>query len=90
MTVTGTAVEVVVWPVVSRATAVIEWLPLPTVVVSQEREYGAEVSSLPRSTAPRRNWTPATPTSSEAAALTETVPLTLAPEAGAVTDTPGG
>ena len=48
------------------------------------------MSSLPRLTAPSRNWTPATPTSSEAEALTETVLLTVAPEAGEVTETLGG
>ena len=61
-----------------------------TVVVSQEMEYGAEVSSTPRFAAPSRNWTPATPTSSEAPAVTETVPLTVAPAAGAVIETAGG
>ena len=48
------------------------------------------MSSLPRLAAPSRNWTPATPTSSEAPAVTATVPLTVAPPAGAVIETVGG
>src|SRR5437660_11980248 len=89
LTVTVTAVEVVVLPVVSRARAVRVWAPLSP-MVSQETEYGAAVTSAPRLEPSSRNWTPATPTLSEAVADTNTVPDTVAPDAGAVTETVGG
>ena len=77
-------------PDASRATAVSVCVPGLLVAVSQPTEYGAarvlggEVwpSSL--------NCTPATLVLSEAAAVTATVPLTVAPFAGAVIDTVGG
>jgi len=65
--------------------------PLVTVTVFQEVEYGAVVTSGPSATPSSRNWTPATtPELSEAAAVTLTVPVSVAPEAGAVIATVGG
>ena len=66
-------------PAASRATAVSVCGPLPAVVVFHETEYGAVVSSLPRFAPSSLNWTPATPTSSAAVALTVIVPDTVAP-----------
>jgi hypothetical protein len=63
---------------------------LDAVVVFQDTEYGALVSSLPRAAPSRRNWTPTTPTLSAASAVTDTVAETVEPPAGAVTDTVGG
>src|SRR2546422_7251799 len=71
----------------SLATAVRVCEPLLVVVVFQETEYGAEVSSAPRLLPSSLNWTPATvrlPTM-VTLAVTGTVPLTVEPEAGAVT-----
>src|SRR5688572_27680066 len=91
LTVTPMALEVVLLPAASRATAVRLWLPLPVRVVFQTRRNGDTVSSGPRSSPSRRNWTPATPTSSEAEAETVTAtPDTVAPFAGACTETVGG
>ncbi len=54
-------------------------------------EYGDVVSSAPRFAPSSRNWTPDTPTLSDAEAETVTaVPRTVAPAAGAVTETVGG
>src|SRR6266581_8293421 len=64
--------------------------PFATLVVSRATEYGAAVSSAPSAAPSNRNWTPATPTLSEASALTLIVPDTVAPFAGAVIDTVGG
>jgi hypothetical protein len=63
---------------------------LATVVVFHETEYGEEVSSAPIAEPSTKNWTPATPTLSEAEALTVVVPETVAPEAGEVMLTDGG
>ena len=52
--------------------------------------YGAVVSSAPRLAPSRRNCTPATPTLSDALAVTFTEPDTVAPAAGAVRATVGG
>ena len=51
---------------------------------------GEVVSSAPRLTPSSLNWTPATPTLSDAFAETPTVPETVAPPAGAVMATVGG
>src|SRR2546428_12806726 len=60
-------------------------------VVFQEIAKGAEVSSAPRVAPSSLNWTPATPTLSEADAATGTAePDTVAPLAGAVSKTVGG
>src|SRR5918995_1770857 len=82
--------EVVTLPAASRARAVSVWVPFVAVVVFQETEYGAVVSSAPRVTPSSRNCTPVTPTLSEASAVTATVPETVAPPAGLVTLTAGG
>ena len=57
--------------------------------MSQVTVYGATVSSAPRLEPSSLNWTPATPTLSDAFAPTDTVPETTAPAAGAVTATAG-
>ena len=91
VTVTVTAADVVVLPAASRATAVSVWLPLVAVVVFQVTAYGDAVSSAPRFAPSSLNWTPTTPTLSDAVADTaRVVPDTVAPPAGAVTDTVGG
>ena len=48
------------------------------------------MSSAPRLAPSRVNWTPATPTLSEALAFTGTLPRTVAPSAGELTLTVGG
>src|SRR5688572_10754071 len=90
LTVTVTTIEMVWLPAASRARAVRVWLPFVAVAVFQETLYGAEVSSAPRLAPSSRNCTPATPTLSEALAVTVTVPETVAPPAGLVTLTVGG
>ena len=76
-------------PAASRATAVSVCVPLVAVAVFQLTEYGLVVSSAPRFTPSSRNCTPTTPTLSEALAETVTVPVTVAPLAGAVIETVG-
>jgi hypothetical protein len=58
--------------------------PLATAVVFQLIDQGADVSADPRSTPSSVNCTLVTPTLSEADADTVTVPLTVAPELGAL------
>src|SRR2546425_891058 len=89
-TVTVTGSEVVMLPASSRATAVRVCGPSLAVLGSQETAYGAVVSSPPRSASSSLNWTPATPTSSEAVARTSIGPLTVDPEVGDVRVTVGG
>src|SRR5437762_13415002 len=62
---------------------------LVAVIVSHASEYGAVVSSAPKFAPSRRNCTPATPTLSDALAVTVVVPETVAPPAGAVMLTVG-
>src|SRR5260221_10449981 len=81
-TVTLTTDDVVRLPAASRATAVNVCVPFPTVVVFHDTEYGELVSSTPRLLPSTRNCTPATPTLSDAVALTVVVPDTVAPFAG--------
>src|SRR5438105_14844168 len=81
---------VAVFAAASRATAVKVWVPSPTTVVFQEMEYGLAVTSAPRLAPSSLNWTPTTPTLSEALAETVTVPTTVAPAAGEVIETVGG
>src|SRR3989442_1703901 len=88
--VTVTAVEVAVLPAASRATAVRVCAPLLAVVVIQERVYGAAVTSAPRFAPSSLNCTPTTPTLSVALTETVIVPATVAPAAGAVSETVGG
>src|SRR2546427_6159894 len=89
-TVTLRALAGVVLPAASRATAVKLWEPLATRVVFQEIEYGAAVTSAPRFAPSSLNCTPTTPTLSVALAETVIVPATVAPAAGAVSETIGG
>src|SRR5437016_5428841 len=89
-TVTVTTVEVVAFPAASRARAARVWEPLPAVEVSQETEYGPLVTSAPRLAPSSRNWTPVTPTLSEALAVTVMVPETVEPDEGDVMLTVGG
>src|SRR2546428_457286 len=88
-TVTVTEEEVVVLVAASRATALRVCVPMAAVVVSHVTEYGDVVSSAPRLPPSSWNWTPATPTLSEAVAETVMVPVTVAPEVGAVMVTVG-
>src|SRR2546427_10295492 len=89
-TVTVTGTDVVRLLAASRATAVRVWPPLLVVVVSQGTEYGTPVSSAPRLMLSSLNWTPTTPRSSEAVAVTVIVADTVAPLLGAVIPTWGG
>src|SRR5262245_44407403 len=83
------AADVLVCPAASRAMAVSVCEPAPEAAASHDAEYGALVSSAPTLTPSTRNCTPTTPTASLALAVTVTVPLTDAPEAGEVIDTVG-
>src|SRR5688572_2632644 len=89
-TVTVTAAERVVLPAPSRARAVSACDPLTDVVVSQLAEYGALVSSPPSAAPSRKNWTPATVTSSDAFAVTLIDPNSVAPPPGEVIASVGG
>jgi len=89
-TVTLTAALVAALPAASLAIARNVCDPLLAAVVSQEAAYGEAVSKLPRLAPSTWNCTLATPTLSLAFAVTETVPFTVAPFAGAVIDTAGG
>src|SRR5207244_4652942 len=79
-----TAVAVVVLPAASRAIAVSVWDALLAVVVFQESEYGAVVSSAPRFAPSSRNWTPAPKSVAEAKAVTVVILETVDPTAWAV------
>src|SRR6266705_770178 len=81
-TVTVTGAEVVRLPAVSCATAVMVCEPLLAPVVFQAIEYGGVVTAAPALRPSSWNCTPATPTLSEALAVTLIVPETVAPEAG--------
>src|SRR5262249_2205306 len=87
--VTGTPAAAVVSPAASRATAVNVWPPAAADVVFHDIEYGKAVYSAPRFAPSSLNWTPATPTLSEAFAVTFTVPLTVLPAAGVINETVG-
>jgi hypothetical protein len=88
-TVTFTAVDVVVLPAASLATAVKLCAPLETPVVFQEIEYGLVVA-VPMVVAPSLKTTCVTPTLSVELADTVTVPLRKAPADGAVRAAVGG
>ena len=90
LTVTVTLALVVLFPAASFAIARKVCGPLLDVVVFHETEYGAAVSRAPKLAPSSWNCTLATPTLSLAFAVTETVPLTVAPFAGAVIETVGG
>jgi hypothetical protein len=89
-TLTVTGVDVARLPAASRATAVRVYVPSLVVVVFQEVEYGAAVSSAPRLALFSLNWTPTTRPLSEAAAPTVIVRVTVAPDVGEVMLTLGG
>ena len=89
-TVTEMAGDVAVLFDVSLAVAASVCVPSATAVVFQEKTNGADVMGLPVSVPLIRNWTLATPTLSEAAAVTATVPETVEFGAGAVIATEGG
>ena len=88
-TVTFTAADVVELPAASRATAVTVCVPFVKDVVVHEVEYGDEVSSAPRLAPSTLNCTPATPTLSEAVAVSVVEPDTVVPFVGAVMATVG-
>ena len=88
-TLTDMAKEVFRLPAASLAVAVREWEPFATPVVSHWPEYGAVVSSEPRLTLSSLNWTPMTPTLSEAEAAIWAVFDMVAPLPGAVMETAG-
>ncbi len=88
-TVTAWTALVVVLPAKSLATAESAWGPMPAVAVFHWMVYGAPTSP-PRFAPSNRNCTPATPISSEAAAVTPIVPVTVSPSNGEVSDTVGG
>ena len=89
-TVTVTGAEVVVFPALSRATAVSVCVPFADFVVSQVALYGAAVLSAPSGWPSRRSCTPATPTLSLALAVTVTDVATVCPGAGLLIATVGG
>src|SRR2546422_274190 len=90
-TVTLTTSEVVWLPAASRARAASVWVPLDAIEAFHATEYGAAVSSAPSGAPSRRNWTPLTPTLSDAVAETVTEgPDTVEPFAGAVIEMAGG
>src|SRR4051812_15183701 len=76
---------------VSRVVAVRRCAPFDTPVVFQETEYGAVVSSAPMFTPSTLNWTPAiaAPMFGMGRPPMVTVPVTVAPAAGAEMDTVG-
>ena len=88
-TVTEAMVEALVFPASSLAIAMMLFEPLVVPVVSQEYEYGEDVSSAPRFTPSSLNWTPTTPTLSEAVAVRLVVPERVELLAGAVRETVG-
>jgi hypothetical protein len=91
-TVTVIPLAVAVFPTVSVASAVNVWVVLVADVVSQDTAYPgpAPVTALPRFAPSNWNCTDDTPALSVAFADTVTLPLTVAPGAGAVIVTTGG
>jgi hypothetical protein len=66
------------------------WVPYATVVLSHVIEYGADVCSAPTLEPSTLNWTPTTPTLSEAVAVSATAePETVVLVEGAVRETEG-
>jgi hypothetical protein len=88
-TVTVTLDDVLVFPAASLATAVSVWLALVTPMVFHVPEYGEVVNSEPRLAPSSLNWTPATPTLSEAVADMVTELETVEPLVGRVMETVG-
>src|SRR5436305_6271012 len=89
LTVTCTAVVVVVFATSSLITAVRVWAPSAVTVVSQLTVYGGAVTGAPRSAPSSLNWTLSTLTLSVAFAETAVVAETVAPSAGAVIEPDG-
>ena len=89
-TVTVTGAEVAALPFVSVARAAIVCDPAATAALFQLSVYGAAVTAAPVLTPSTRNWTEATPPASAAVAVSCTVPVSVAPAAGAVSETVGG
>src|SRR5688572_23235751 len=90
LTVIVRGADSVVLPAASRATAVMMCVPSATTAVIQDVANGLDVSSAPTFTPSTLNCTPTTPTLSDAVAEIVTEPLTVAPSAGARSDTAGG
>src|SRR5580700_8228874 len=90
LTVMETTELVALLPAVSMATAVRECLPLVSVPVLRDAEYGTLVLRAPKFEPSTWNCTLAIATLSEALAVTVMVPETVAPEAGEVMETLGG
>jgi hypothetical protein len=90
LNVTVTAEDVLEFPAASRATAVMVYMPFAESSEEALNVYGAEVISGPAFEPFIWNWTLATPTLSEAAAVNVTTPETIALFAGEVTETAGG
>jgi hypothetical protein len=88
-TVTAIAVETVLFPAASLATAVTVWDPLATADVFQDIEYGDDVSSAPTFVPSNLNCTPMTPTLSDAVAESVMTLDTVVPPLGAVRETVG-
>jgi hypothetical protein len=78
------------FPAASVATALIVWLPLDSVVEFNTYAKGAADKLAPTFPPSTRNCTLATPTLSEAAAVTFTLPESVEPAAGDVIVTLGG
>jgi hypothetical protein len=74
---------------VSMATAVSVWVPLASVVVFSDSEYGEVVANDPKAAPSTSNCTLATATLSVAVAVTVMVPDTVAPLLGEVMETVG-
>ena len=89
-TVIDTAALVALFPELSTATAVRLCLPFAKVVVFNDCEYGATVTTAPTLEPSTWNCTLATPTLSDAVAVTVIVPETVAPETGELIATVGG
>src|SRR6266404_1584989 len=89
ITVTVTAADVVLLPAASRAIAVIVCDPLAALSVFHCAEYGAAVSSAPALLPSTWNCTAATPTLSDAFAVSVIAPETVAPAEGDVIETDG-
>ncbi len=90
MTDIGLAVPVV--PLESTARAPMVWVPFATLVLSHASVYGAVVTGAPTAIPSTRNCTLETVAEPLADADADKLrpPETLAPAAGAVTDTTGG
>src|SRR5690349_16402278 len=80
---------VVTFPAASRAVALSLCEPFDTLTVFHVTEYGDDMISMPRLAPSTFNWTPTTPTLSDAEAERVTVPETVALAAGVVQVTIG-